>query len=98
MRGAVNALKAIGFKRSAKGARYGISPRLVLDNVEAIADSSGIGLWVNHPGGLFAGPHRKISLDADRWTLTAAMAVVAAVVEHRNDAITPRRNREKPGR
>jgi hypothetical protein len=87
MRGAVKALKAMGFKRSTEGARYGASPRLVLGNIKAIADRNGIELFIRHPGGLYAGPAREIHLGADRWTLTAAMAVVAAVVEHRNDAI-----------
>jgi hypothetical protein len=42
-------LKDRGFKLSAKGRRYGIRPRLVLDNVEIHhADKHGIDVWVNN--------------------------------------------------
>ncbi len=81
------AIKAMGFKRTTAGAQYGIRPRLMLDNVEVKHDRGRIDVWVHHPDGLFAGPSRRVVLELDRWPTDAAIAVVAAIVAHRQDGI-----------
>jgi hypothetical protein len=87
MTSVAQAIKAMGFKRTTAGARYGIRPRLMLDNVEVSHDRSHIDVWVHHPDGLYEGPHRRVTLDLDRWPTEAAIAVLAAIVEHRKEGL-----------
>lgn len=87
MTSVAKALRDMGFRRTTKGARYGIRPRLVLDNVEVTADRHGIDVWVNHPEGLYQGPARQLSLSFKKWPRDAALAVVAATIEHRKEGL-----------
>ena len=77
-------LKDRGFKLSAKGRRYGIRPRLVLDNVEIIsADKHGIHVWVNNPDGQFGGPDRQLSVSFDKFPQEVALALVEVLINTR---------------
>ena len=73
-------LKDRGFKLSAKGRRYGIRPRLVLDNVEIIrADQHGIHVWVNNPDG----PARQLSVSFEKFPQDVALALVEVLINTR---------------
>jgi hypothetical protein len=85
MTSVAKALRDMGFRRTTAGARFGIRPRLVFENVEVDAHRSGIDIRVEHPDGLYGGPARSMSLSFDRWPKAAAIAVVAAIVEHRKE-------------
>jgi len=74
-------LKDRGFKLSAKGRRYGIRPRLVLDNVEIIsADQHGIHVWVNNPDG----PARQLSVSFEHFPQEVALALVEVMINTRD--------------
>jgi hypothetical protein len=78
-------LKDRGFKLSTKGRRYGIRPRLVLDNVEIIsADKHGIHVWVNNPDGQFGGPDRQLSVSFEKFPQDVALALVEVLINTRN--------------
>jgi hypothetical protein len=76
-------IKAIGFKLTTKGRRYGVRPRWVLDNVEVNFDKHGISVWVNHPDGQFGGPARKLYLSFEEWPESVALSVVETLVNTR---------------
>lgn len=87
MTSVAQAIKAMGFKRTTRGAKYGIRPRLMLDNVEVSHDRSRIDVWVHHPDGLYGGPARRVVLNLGEWPVDAALAVVAAIIEHRKEGL-----------
>jgi hypothetical protein len=77
-------LKDRGFKLSAKGRRYGIRPRLVLDNVEILsADKHGIDIWVNNPDGQFGGPARRLNVSFEKFPQEVALALVEVLINTR---------------
>ena len=78
-------LRDRGFRLSSKGRRYGIRPRLVLDNVEIIsADKHGIDVWVNNPDGQFGGPARQLSVSFDKFPQEVALALVEVLINTRS--------------
>ena len=78
-------LKDRGFKLSTKGRRYGVRPRLVLDNVEIIsADQHGIDVWVNNPDGQFGGPARQLSVSFEKFPQEVALALVEVLINTRD--------------
>ena len=77
-------LKDRGFKLSTKGRRYGIRPRLVLDNVEIhSADKHGVDVWVNNPDGLFGGPARQLNVSFEKFPQDVALALVEVLINTR---------------
>jgi hypothetical protein len=88
-------IKAIGFKLTTKGRRYGVRPRWQLDNVEVNFDKHGVNVWVNHPDGQFGGPARKLYLSFKEWPQSVALSVVETLVntrkaKHCEEAVTVR--------
>ena len=78
-------LKDRGFKLSAKGRRYGIRPRLVLDNVEILsADKYGIDVWVNSPDGIFGGSPRSLNVSFEQFPQEVALALVEVLINTRD--------------
>lgn len=77
-------LKDRGFKLRTKGRRFGLRPRLVLDNVEIIsADQHGIEVWVHNPDGLFGGPARTLDLSFKEFPQDVALALVEVLISTR---------------
>ena len=90
-------LKDRGFKLSAKGHRYGIRPRLVLDNVEIIsADKHGIDVWVNNPDGQFGGPARRLDVSFEDFPQDVALALVEVLINTRNVKHCHKEEEQKP--
>lgn len=86
-------LKDRGFKLSAKGRRYGIRPRLVLDNVEIIsADQHGIHVWVNNPDG----PARQLSVSFEKFPQEVALALVEVLINTRKVKHCHKEEEQKP--
>jgi hypothetical protein len=90
-------LKDRGFKLSAKGRRYGIRPRLVLDNVEIISASKhGIDVWVNNPDGRFGGPPRRLNVSFEHFPQEVALALVEVMINTRDVKHRDKREEPKP--
>ena len=90
-------LKDRGFKLSAKGRRYGIRPRLVLDNVEIIsANKYSIDVWVNSPDGIFGGSARRLNVSFEQFPQEVALALVEVLINTRKVTHYHRGEEPKP--